>query len=55
MVLLKKKKGSKYLHIASTDRNSEVLKKCVEVWSGIKNQVEKINDGKSGEYYMKIT
>ena len=34
-----------------------MLKKFGEVWSGIKDQIEKINDGKSGEYdkdYMKI-
>ena len=46
----KEKEGSKYLNIASTDSNSEV-------WSGIKDCIEKINDGKSGEYgkdYMKI-
>ena len=51
------KEGIKYLNIASTDSNSEVLKKYEEVWSGIKNCIKKINDGKSGEYekdYMKI-
>ena len=49
--------GSKYLSIASTGRNSEVLKKYEEVWSGIKNFIEKVNDSKSGQYgkyYMKI-
>ena len=54
---IKEKEGSKYLSIAFTDSNSEVLKKYEEVWSGIKNWIEKINDGKSGEYgkdYMKI-
>ena len=54
---IEEKEGSKYLSIASTDRNNEVLKKYAEVWSGIKDQIEKINDGKSGEYdkdYMKI-
>ena len=37
--------------------NSEVLKKYAEMWSGNKNQIEKINGSKSGEYgkdYMKI-
>ena len=29
--------GSKYLNIAFTDSNSEVLKKYAEIWSGIKN------------------
>ena len=54
MALLKKKKG---VNIASTDSNSEVLKKYAEVWSGIKDQIKKINNGKLGEYgkgYMKI-
>ena len=54
MALLKKKKGS---NIALTDRNGEVLKKYSEIWSGIKDHIEKINGSKSGEYgedYMKI-
>ena len=38
------KNGDKYLNIASTDRNSEVLKKYSEVWNGIKDCIEKIND-----------
>ena len=49
--------GSKYLNIALTDNNSEVLKKYAEVWSGIKDQIKKINDGLVGECgkdYMKI-
>ena len=51
------KDGDKYLSIASTDRNSEVLKKYSEVWSGIKDCIEKINDNELGEYdkdFMKI-
>ena len=54
---IEEKEGSKYLNIASADSNSEVLKEYEEAWSGIKNWIEKINDGKSGEYgkdYMKI-
>ena len=34
-----------------------MLKRYAEVWSGIKDQIKKINDGKSEEYgkdYMKI-
>ena len=34
-----------------------MLKKYAEVWNGIKDQIKKINDGKSEEYgkdYMKI-
>ena len=47
----------KYLNIASTDTNSEVLKMYSEVWNGIKDCIEKINDNELGEYekdYMKI-
>ena len=54
---IEEKEGDKYLNIASTDRNSEVLKKYLEVWNGIKDSIEKINDIKSGEYdkdYIKI-
>ena len=51
------KDGSKYLKVALTDNNNNVLKKCSEVWKGIKNQIVKINNGLGGEYdkdYMKI-
>ena len=51
------KEGNKYLSIAFTDSNNEILKKYAEVWSGIKNQIKKINNGKLGEYekdYMKM-
>ena len=41
---IEEKHGDKYLSIASTDRNSEVLKKYSDVWSGIKDYIEKIND-----------
>ena len=54
---IEEKEGSKYLNIASTNSNSEVLKKNEEVWSGIKDCIEKIDNGKSGEYgkdYMKV-
>ena len=57
MVLLKEKEGDKYLNIAFTYNNDEVLRKNKEVLSGIKNGIEKINNNKSGEYekdYMKI-
>ena len=47
MVLLKKKKR---INISLTDSNSEVLKKYAEVWSRIKDQIKKINNGKLGEY-----
>ena len=45
------------MNIADADRNSEVLKKYSEVWNGIKNCIEKINNSELGEYdkdYMKI-
>ena len=49
--------GIKYLNFAFTYRNSEVLKKYAEIWSGIKDQIKAMNNGKLGEYgkdYMKI-
>ena len=54
---IKEKRGNKYLNIAFTDNNDEVLKKYKEALSGIKGCIEKINNKKSGEYekdYMKI-
>ena len=54
---IEEKRGNKYLNIAFTDSNNEMLKKYAEVWSGIKDQIEKINNGKLKEYekdYMKI-
>ena len=40
-VFIEEKNGDKYLNIASTDRNSEVLKKYSEVWNGIKDSIKK--------------
>ena len=54
---IEEKEGDKYLNIASKDKNSVVLKKYAEVWSGIKDCIEKINDSGLGDYdkaYMKI-
>ena len=54
---IEEKDGDKYLSIASTDRNSEVLKKYSEVWSGIKDCIAKTNGIDLGEYdkdFMKI-
>ena len=51
---IEEKRRNKYLNIAFTDGNNEVYAK---VWSGIKDQIEKINDGKLEEYekdYTKI-
>ena len=54
---IEKKNGDKHLNIALTDRSIEVVRKYSEVWNGIKDCIEKINNDKSGEYdkvYMKI-
>ena len=54
---IEEKGGNKYLNIAFTDNNVEVLKIYKEVLSGIKRCIEKLNNNKSGEYekdYMKI-
>ena len=54
---IEEKQGNKYLNIAFTDSNSEVLKKHAEIWSGVKDQIKKINNEKLGGYgkdYMKI-
>ena len=54
---IEEKEGSKYLNISLTYNNDDVLIKYAEVWSGIKDQIKKINDGSVGEYgkdYMKI-
>ena len=54
---IEEKNGDKYLNIASTDRNSEVLRKYSEVWNAIKDCIERINNNKLEECerdYMKI-
>ena len=54
---IEEKSGNKYLNINFTDSNNEMLKKYAEVWSGIKDQMEKRNNGKLEvyeKYYMKI-
>ena len=54
-MVLRRKKRKKYLNFALTDKNKKVLKKYPELWDGIKNLIERI-DNKSGEYgkdYMK--
>ena len=38
---IEEKESNKYLNIAFTDSNNEVLKKYAEVWSGIKDQIKK--------------
>ena len=54
---IKENNGSKYLvfdsaelcstELHSTDENKEVLKKYKELWNGIRNEIETINDGKN--------
>ena len=54
---IEEKEGDKYLNFAITGRNSEVLRKYSEIWNGIKDCIEKINDDKIGEYdkdFLKI-
>ena len=61
---IEEKEGRKYSkikeNISLTDGNSEVLKKYAELWSGIKGQIIKLNNGKLGKDwklgkdYMKI-
>ena len=54
---IEEKNGDKYLNIASTDRNSEALRKYSEVWNAIKDYIERINNNKLEECerdYMKI-
>ena len=53
---IERKNGNKYLILDSTDKNKKVLIKYTKLWDGIKNSIEKINNG-SGEYgndFMKI-
>ena len=53
---VKENNGNKYLSIADTARNNEILKKYNEVFDGINYHAKKINDNGS-EYdkdYMKI-
>ena len=53
---IEEKGGNKYLNIAFTDNNDEVLKKYKDDLSGIKTCIEKIYNNKSGECekdYMK--
>ena len=46
---IEENKGNKYSIFASKDKKKEVLTKYVELWDGIKNLIEKIDD-KPGEY-----
>ena len=42
---VEKNNGNKYLVFDSSNENKEVLKKYTELWDGIKNKMEIINDG----------
>ena len=47
--------GNKCLILASTDKNKEVLRKCTELWDGIKCLIKAINGGLAGEYEKEYT
>ena len=42
--------GNEYLTFASTNSNNKFFKKYTELWDGIKNSIEKINNNKSGKH-----
>ena len=44
---IEEKQGNKSLNFAFTDNSSEVLRKYAELWDGIKNLIEDI-DNKTG-------
>ena len=55
--ILRKKNGNKYLVFNSADENKEVLNKCADIWNGIKNKIQAINDIGENNYvkdYMNI-
>ena len=54
---IEEKRRNKYLNIAFTGNNDDILRKYKEGLSRIKSCIEKINNNKSGEHekdYMKI-
>ena len=51
---IEEKNGNKYLVFDSTDKNKEALKKYTELWDGIKNLIETI-DNKLSEYGKAFT
>ena len=57
-VYIEEKNGNKYLIFEdSANENKGLLKKCANVWYGIKNKIKTINEGKEDNYgkdYMKI-
>ena len=53
---IEEKGVNKYLIFDSTDENKELLKKCNDVWNGIKNKIEEVSSDKCDyeKDYMKI-
>ena len=53
---VEEKNGNKYLILDSTDKNKEILKKYPQLWDGIKNSIEKVNNKLSeyGKDFMKF-
>ena len=53
---IEEKDGNKYLNVASTDKNNNnnnnnnVLIKYAEIWTGIRDQIKKINNGSVSEW-----
>ena len=47
---IEEKNGNKYLIFDSVDENKELLKKCADVWDGIKNKIKTIISGKENDY-----
>ena len=58
MDILKKKNGNEDLIFDnSVNENKELLKKCADIWDGIRNEIKTINGGKEDDYgkdYIKI-
>ena len=49
------KNGNKYLIFDdSVNENKEVLKKCTDVWNGIKREIKAISGGKVNDYGKKL-
>ena len=53
---IEEKGVNKYLTFDSTNENKELLKKCNDVWNGIKNKIEEVSSDKCDyeKDYMKI-
>ena len=51
-----KKRVNKYLVFDSIDENKELLKKCSDVWNGIKDKIKEVGDSECDyeKDYMKI-